>query len=141
MLERIRQLLLTKRQLAHRPNLRVWLEVLPNLAIEAASLDSDDLGGGVRIVRDGAAALRAEDAVHVFAAAALAAVGLGRAADGQLGLGDDGDERVGRAGLALAVVAVVVADDVRGGDVDSEGGGFAEAVAGERHVGRSVCDL
>ena len=39
------------------------------------------------------------------------------------------------AGLALAVVAVVISGEVRGIDVDRVGDGLAEAVSGERHDG------
>lgn len=43
---------------------------------------------------------------------------------------------VGRAGLALAVVTVVVASDDGSVDVSREGDGFAEAVARDGHDGR-----
>ena len=42
---------------------------------------------------------------------------------------------VGRAALALAVVAVVVAGEEGGLDVNRVGDGLAEAVSGERHGG------
>ena len=46
-----------------------------------------------------------------------------------------GGRTVGRAGLALAVVAVVVAGEERGVHVNRVGDGVAEAVSGESHVG------
>lgn len=104
---------------------------------------------------NGAAAFGAEDAVDVLARRALAGPGLGGALDGELVLGDDGYEgwreggersvrlslypfviwklTVGRAGLALAVVTVVVPSDEGRVDVDRIGDGLAEAVSGERH--------
>ncbi len=47
---------------------------------------------------------------------------------------------VSRAGLALAVVAVVVAREQRGVDVDRVRDGLAEAVSGETHLGR-ICGV
>ena len=44
---------------------------------------------------------------------------------------------VGRARLALAVVAVVVAGEERGVNVDRVGDGLAETVSGEGHFGES----
>ena len=42
---------------------------------------------------------------------------------------------VGRATLALAVIAVVIAGQQRGIDVDGVGNRLAETVSGERHDG------
>lgn len=44
-----------------------------------------------------------------------------------------GKHTVGRAGLALASIAVIVAREDRGVHVDRVGDGLAETVAGERH--------
>lgn len=137
------------------------LQVLLDLSVKGAGLEGDDLRGGVGVVGDGGAALGAEDAVDVVARRALAGVLLGGAVDGELRLGDDGDEgcvsrsvlgqlpllrggllsegtgvrTVRGAGLALAVVAVVISGEERGIDVDRVGDGLAEAVSGERHDG------
>ncbi len=45
---------------------------------------------------------------------------------------------VSRARLALAVIAMVVAGEERGVNVDRVGDGLAEAVSGEAHVGKSL---
>lgn len=50
----------------------------------------------------------------------------------------DWELTVRRAGLTLAVVAVVVARQERGVDVDRIGDGFAEAVTRENHFGVDV---
>ena len=100
---------LAKRHLAHRPDLGVRFESLLDRAVQTATLERDDLGRRVRVVRDGAAAVGAEDAVHVLARGAFGRVGFLWAVDGQGGLWDDDDEGVGAPALALAVVAVVVA--------------------------------
>lgn len=47
---------------------------------------------------------------------------------------------VGRAGLALAIVAVVVAGEQRGVDIDGIGGGLAQAVSGESHFEYGLAD-
>lgn len=99
---------------------------------------------------DRGATLRAEDAVDGVAGGTLASPALSRAVDGQLVLGDDSDESynkvnncisprilppltVGRATLALAVIAVIVGSDQRCVNVHGIRDGFAKAVSGERH--------
>lgn len=101
---------------------------------------------------DRGATLRAEDAVDGEAGGTLASPALGRTVDGQLVLWDDSDESynqvnncnfhqvlpqltVGRATLALAVIAVIVGSDQRGVNVHGVRDGFAKAVSGERHCG------
>ena len=111
------------------------LEVLLDLGVKGAGLEGNDLGGGVGVVGDGGAAVGAEEAPDGLAGGALVLVLLDGPVDGELVLGDDGDERVGAAGLALAVVAVVVAREEGLVDVGRVGDGLAEAVSGERHCG------
>lgn len=147
---------------------------LLDLGVQGASLEGDDLRGSIGVVGDRGSALAAEDSVHGVAAGALGRVGLGGAVDGQRGLGDDGHQScskgishwsrggipekhtVGRAALALAVIAVVVAvfisasaklpERKRGEDQRSDqglidgsavGDSAAKTVTGERH---SKCD-
>lgn len=98
------------------------------------------------------ATLRAEDTVDSEAGGTLASPALGRTVNGQLVLGDDSDESynkvnicisprvfpqltVGRATLALAVIAVIIGSDQRGVNVHGIRDGFAKAVSGERHCG------
>lgn len=95
MLEGMSQVLLTEGQLAHSPDLRVGLERLLDFRVESAALDGDDLGRRVGVVRDGRAALGAEEAPDGLAAAALAFVFLDGALDGELVFGDDADEGCG----------------------------------------------
>lgn len=85
---------------------------------------------------DGGAAVRAEEAPDSLAGGARVLVLLDRAVDGELVLGDDGDERVCAPALALARVAVVVARDEGGVDVGRVGDSLAETVSGERHLDR-----
>lgn len=69
------------------------LEVLLQLGVEGTGLEGDDLGGGIGVVGDGRAALGAEEAVDDVTGRALGArVLLDGAVDGELVLGDDGDE-------------------------------------------------
>lgn len=68
------------------------LEVLLNLRIQGAGLEGDDVRGALRVVGDGAAALGAEDAVDGLARGSDAGPRFGRSLDGELVLGDDGDE-------------------------------------------------
>ena len=68
------------------------LEVLLDLGGESAGLEGNDLGGGVGVVSDGGAALGAEEAPDGVAGGALALPLLDGAVDGELVLGDDGDE-------------------------------------------------
>lgn len=99
---------------------------------------------------DGGTTLGAEDAVDSMAGRTLASPALDGTGDIQLFLGDDSDERydevnnqvsptdftrltVGRATLALAVIAVVIGSDQRSVNVHGVRDGFAEAVSGERH--------
>lgn len=79
-------------KLGLRPNLRVRLERLLDLRVECASLDGDDLRGGIRVVGDGRAAGWAKDAVHSLSRGTLSGPGLGLAADRELVLWNDGDE-------------------------------------------------
>lgn len=82
----------------------------------------------------------------------LTSPALGRTVDGQLVLGDDSDESynnvnnciltrvlaqltVGRATLALAVIAVIIGSDQRCVNVHGVRDSFAKAVSGERHCG------
>lgn len=68
------------------------LEGLLDLGGESAGLEGDDLGGGVGVVGDGGAAFGAEEAPDGVAGGALALPLLDGAVDGELVLGDDGDE-------------------------------------------------
>ena len=118
MLERLGQMLLAEGQLADRPDLRVRLQCLLQLRVKASRLERNDLGRRVRVVGDGTTTFRAEDAMDGLAGTALACPALGVPFDGELVLEHDGNEGVGRAGLALAVVTVVVANE--GGSILSE---------------------
>jgi hypothetical protein len=134
--ERLGEVLLAERQLSGSPDLGVRLEVLLDLSIKSTSLQSDDLRGGIRVVGDGRAALGAEETVDDVARRALGAgVGLDGTVDGELVLLDNSNKRVGGTALALAVVAVVVANNERL-VIDLVGDGFAEAVSRERHCER-----
>jgi len=124
---------LAERKLADGPDLGVRLQLLLDRRIESACLHGDDFRRCVGVVRDWAAAFRAEDSVHSFAGAAQAGVALGGALEGELVFGDDGDERVGRSRLALAIIAVIVTDKEWLIDIDAIGNCFAETVAGDRH--------
>lgn len=75
-----------KKELSHR------LEVLPDLGVESAALESDDLGGRVGVVGDGRSAVGAEESPDGLARAALALPLLDGAVDGQLVLRDDANE-------------------------------------------------
>jgi hypothetical protein len=134
--EGLGQVLLAEGELADGPDLGVRLEVLLNLRVEGTGLQGNDLGGGIGVVGYGRAAVGAEEAPDGLAGGALALPLLEGAVDGELVLGDNGDEGVGRAGLALAVVAVVVAGEEGSVDVSRVGDGLAETVSSERHVGR-----
>lgn len=132
--EGLGQVLLAEGELADGPDLGIRLEVLLQLSLESTSLEGDDLGGGIGVVGDGGATLGAEETVDDLSGGALGAgVGLDGAVDGELVLENDSDEGVGRTALALAVVAVVVADKERCLHVHRVGGGLAEAVSGNRH--------
>lgn len=131
---------LAERKLADGPDLGVGLQGLLNLSIQGASLDGNDLGGGIGVMGDRGATFRAEDAVDGEARGTLASPALGRTVDGQLVLGDDSDERVGRATLALTVIAVIVGSDQRCVNVHGVRDGFAKAVSGERH-GECGCNM
>lgn len=133
--------LLTEGQLADGPDLRVRLQVLLDFRVERTGLDGDDLGGRVGVVGDGAAAVAAEPAPNAVAAAAFAFPLLQRALDGEFVLGDNGDEGVCRAGLTLAIVAMVVAGQQRGIDINSVGSGLAQAVSGESHCEGGLADV
>jgi hypothetical protein len=139
MLERLGQVLLAEWQLADRPDLRIRLQLFLQLRVEAPGLHSDDGRGGVGVVSNGRAALGAEDAVDGFARASHSGPALGGALDRKLVFEDHGDEGVGGAGLALAVVAMVVADEEGLVHVDCEGDGLTEAMSGERHFVERGC--
>jgi len=134
-LEGLGKVLLAERKLADGPDFGVRLESLLQLRREGTGLQGNDLGGGIRVVGNGRAALGAEETMDIVAGRALAGPLLDGAVDGELVLGDNGNERVGRATLALAVVTVVVTSEERGVDVNRVGDGLAETVSGERHVG------
>ena len=68
------------------------LQVLLDLAVESTSLEGDDLRGGIGIVGNGASTLRAEQPPDGVAGGTLALPLLHGAIDGELILGDDGDE-------------------------------------------------
>lgn len=136
MLEGLGQALLAEGQLSDGPDFRVRLQVLLDLRVQGASLEGNDFRGSIGVMRNGRTALGAEDPVDGFARRAFAGPFLGGAVDGELVFGDDGDERVGRAALALAVVAVVVAGDEGSFHVGGVGYCFAETVSCERHGGR-----
>ena len=76
------------------------LEGLALLGLEGTGLDGNDFGSGIRVVGNGRAALGAEEAVDVVARGTLARVFLDGALDGELVLGDDGDEGFGDGMLA-----------------------------------------
>ena len=69
------------------------LQGLLDVRIESATLDRNDLLGGIGVVGDGGAALGAEQAMHVFARAAGLCVALDGAGEVHLVLGDDADQR------------------------------------------------
>lgn len=85
-------MLLAEGQLADGPNFGIGLEGLLDLGGEGTGLEGDDLGGRVGVVGNGRATVGAEDAVHGVPGATLAGPGLGGAVEGQLVLGDDGDQ-------------------------------------------------
>ena len=68
------------------------LQCLLNLGVECTGLEGDNRRGRIRVMGYRRAALRAEGTVDVLAIASFARVSLGRAIDGQLLFGDDGDE-------------------------------------------------
>lgn len=68
------------------------LESLLDLRIQSTRLQSNDLGGRIGVVSNGRATLGAEDTVDGVTGAALTSPALGGALDGQLILGDDGDQ-------------------------------------------------
>lgn len=68
------------------------LEVLLDLRVECPSLYGDDLGCGIRIMSDGGSALGAEETPDCIAGRARALPLLDGSVDGQLLLGNDGDE-------------------------------------------------
>jgi hypothetical protein len=90
--EGLGQVLLAEGELADGPDLGVRLEGLLNLGVEGAGLEGDDLGGGVGVVGNGRAAVGAEEAPDGLAGGALALPLLDGAVDGELVLGNDGDE-------------------------------------------------
>jgi hypothetical protein len=112
------------------------LEVLLVLDAQGATRQSNDRGRGIGVVGDWRAAVGAEDAVDVLSGRALASPALGGAFDGQLVLGDNDNERVGRTALALAVVAVVIPNNY-GLGVHRVGDVAAQAVTRETHDGGS----
>jgi hypothetical protein len=131
--EGLGQLLLAEGKLADGPDLGVGLQVLLNLRIKSTSLESNNGRCRIWVVRDRGAALAAEETVDGLARGAGAGPLLDGAVDGELVLGDDGNEGVGASALTLAIVAVVVAGDDGLVDVDRVGDGLAEAVSGECH--------
>jgi len=130
--ERLSKLLLAEWQLANGPDLGIRLELLLVLVAQSTALKGNDLGRRIGVVSDRGAALAAEDAVDRLARGALARPALGGAIEVELVLGDDDDERICRAALALAVITMVVADN-EGVGIDSVLDGTAEAVTGETH--------
>ena len=136
-----------KQALTHRT---YRLQGLLDLSIQSAGLEGDDLRSGIRVMSDWGTTLGAEDAVDSVTGRTLASPALDRTGDLQLFLGDNGDKgydkvnnwayletmkllTVGRATLALAVIAMIIASDQRGVNVHGVRDGFAEAVSGERH--------
>lgn len=111
------------------------LQGLLDLRVQSTGLEGNDRRSGVRVVGNGRAALGAEETVDRVAGSTVAGVLFDGAVDGQDIFGDDGDEGVGRATLALAVVAVVVRCDDGLLDLGLVGDGLAETVSGERHCG------
>lgn len=103
------------------------LQLLLDLRVQGAGLDGDDLGRSVRVVGDGRAALRAENAMHGLAGAAHAGPALGRALDSQLVLGDDGDESCDVVNMYLSS---------RGAWGRREYSRSSRSGAGSRHSGR-----
>lgn len=110
MLEGLGEVLLAEGKLADSPDLSILnmmsvvirirvmatvtygLQSLLDLSVQGTGLESDDLGGGIGVVSDRRATLGAEDAVDSVAGGTLTSPALGGAIDGQLVLGDDGDE-------------------------------------------------
>lgn len=68
------------------------LQGLLDLSVQGSGLDGNDLGGGIGVVGNGGATLGAEDAVDGVAGRALTGPALGRSVDGQLVLGENGDQ-------------------------------------------------
>lgn len=68
------------------------LQGLLNLSVQGTGLDSNDLGGGIGVVGNGRATLGAEEAVDSVAGRSLTRPFLDGTVDGQLVLGDDGDQ-------------------------------------------------
>lgn len=68
------------------------LQILLDLAVEGTSLEGDDFRGGIGIVGNGASTLGAEQPPDGVAGGTLALPLLHGAIDGELVLGDDGDE-------------------------------------------------
>ena len=68
------------------------LERLLDVSIQGTGFQGDDLRGRVGVVGNGGATLGAEDAVDGVAGTTLAGPALGGTVDGQLVLGDDGDQ-------------------------------------------------
>lgn len=68
------------------------LEVLLDLGVQGTSLERNDLRSRIGVVGDGRAAVGAEQAPDRLSGAARALPLLDRTLDGQLVLGDDGDE-------------------------------------------------
>lgn len=111
------------------------LQGLLDLRVQSTGLEGNDRRGSVRVVGNGRAAVGAEKTVDRVAGSTVAGVLLDGAVDGQDIFGDDGDEGISRATLALAVVAVVVCRDDRLLDLGLVGDGLAETVSGKRHCG------
>lgn len=133
--EGLGQVLLAEGELANGPDLGVGLESLLQLSLKGASLEGDDLGGGVGIVGNGRTALGAEETVDNLARGALGSgVGLDWAIESELVLGDYSDQGVGRAALSLAVIAVIIASEKGLVDVNRVGDSLAKTVSAERHV-------
>ncbi|GAO47909.1 hypothetical protein G7K_2105-t1 [Saitoella complicata NRRL Y-17804] len=141
------QLLLHKRQLGNTPNLSLRLQLLLLLHIERSRLHRNNLRRGIGVVRDRTSALGAENPVDVLSGRSRGSVRLGGSLDGDFGFGDNSDEGVRGAGLALAIVAVVVADEIGLFNVNGVGDGFAEAVSlllehtRENHCGDLLCGM
>lgn len=68
------------------------LQVLLQLRVKSTGLDGNDLGGGIRVMSNGGAALGAEEAMDIVSRRAFAGPFLNGALDGELVFRDDGDE-------------------------------------------------
>lgn len=128
------QMLLAEGKLADGPDFGVRLQCLLDLCIQRPGLDSNYFRSCLRIMGNGRPAFGAEYTVDGLARGALSGPAFDRAFDGELLLWDDGNERIGGAALALAIIAVIVRHEAELVDVDGVSNGLAETVTSDRHL-------